>query len=369
MLSTLDAGQANDNYDGLVNINANKHFEYLGGGGVMEFKSKESYKKVINYVDNLNNDCDSDKSWYFAEIYYDKMPVDFFDFVQNYEIFDYQDLLRWCVSIIEQSPSALLMLKEAIEKDWKIAIDDLNGGDYCLDIDNKILILDNNALTPAALVRSSYFRNITLVTMVKALRDIWQEKRHGGFDEQYSPDKVLLMERLRAADLEVMAILVMWELRSEGYSDIWRHIIGSEIGDMAMVFSGYLERDPRSQFNAKGLLAAFKQWFKDAARVNSCDHDTLEYLDEVLAISDVINPFGHKTPSKINIEMISCLPDKTAYLQGQGAEILGNPTYSSVDDDINQTHLFHIMHDLESVVVGNVAFRDANLARKIFPVE
>jgi len=367
MLSTLDVGQANDNCDELVKVSANKHFEYLGSGGIMEFKSNESYKKVINCVDNLDHDCDT--SWYFAEIYYDEMPVDFFEQAQDYEIFDYQDVLRWCASVMEQSPSARLMLKEAIEKDWKITLDDLNGGDYCLDIDNKTLILDNNSLTPAALARSSYFRNITLVTMIKALRDIWQEKRHGGFDEQYSPDQVLLMERVRAADLDVIALLVMWELRSEGHSDIWRHMIGSEIGDMAMIFSGYLERDPSSQFNGQGLVAAFKQWFRDAGRVNSCDHDALEYLDEVLAVSDVINPFGRKTPSKMNIEMISCLPDKTAYLQGQGAEILSNPTYSSVDDEINQTHLFHIMHDLEAVVVEDVPFRDADLARKIFPVE
>ena len=361
MSSALNIGQTTNNEG------KNTYFEYLGNGGIMEFKSNGPYKKMINCVNNPQMGCDA--VWHFAELYLDNMPIDFFEYAGDCEIFDYKDVMKWCMSVLEHSPSARAMLKEAIEKDWKITLEDLCGGDYCLDVENKILVLDNNALVPSALGRSSYFRNVTLVTMIKALRDIWQEKRHGGFDEIYTADHVLLMERIRTADLDVIALLVAWELRSEEYPEIWRHMIGSEIGDMAMTFSGYLERDPSAQFNGHGLIAAFKQWFRDAARVNACDHDALEYLDEVLATSDLINPFGHKAPSKMNVEVLSCLPDKTAYLRGLGAEILSDPVYSSVDDEINQTHLFHIMHDLEVVTIEDVPFRDPDLARKIFPAE
>ncbi len=281
--------------------------------------------------------------------------------------FDYESILGWCASILECSPSARLMLKEASDKGWKITLEDLQGGDYCIDIEQKLLTIDNNSLNPKALERSRYFKNVTLITMVKALRDIWHEKRHGGFDELYSPEHILLMERVRAADLDVISILVAWELRFEEYSDIWRHIIGSEIGDMAMAFSGYLERDPSAQFNGQALRHSFKQWFRCSERVDACDHDILEYLDDILMSSEIANPFGRKRPAKINIELISCLPDKSAYLQGFGADILSDPIYSSLNNEINQTHLFHIMYDLEVVVVENVPFRDKELARKIFP--
>ncbi len=282
--------------------------------------------------------------------------------------YDYKDILSWCVNILDKSPSARLMLKEAIDKGWKITLEDLNGGDYCIDVEQKLLILDNNALEPEALSRSDYFKNVIFITMVKALRDIWQEKRHGGFDELYSPEHILLMERVRAADLDVVAIMIAWELRSHEYPEIWRHIIGSETGDMAMAFSGYLERDPSSQFNGQALNHSFKQWFRCSGRINSCDRDILEYLDDVLMSSDASNPFGTKKPAKLNIEILSCLPDKTAYLQGAGADILSDPAYSSLDSEINQTHLFHIMYDLEAVIINNVPFRDKELARKIFPV-
>ena len=333
----------------------------------MELKSNKPRRKTIDCL-SLDTLTVTETQWYFAELCLDCVDIDAF-VNDDAEIEDYRDILSWCASVMACSPSARLLLKEATEKDWKITVEDLNGSDYCVDVEAKLLILDNNALLPCALGRSDYFRNIMLVTMVKALRDIWQEKRHGGFDTLYSPDHILLMERIRAADLDVMAILVAWELRSEEFTDIWRHMLGSDIGDMAMAYSGYIERDPSAQFNGQGLASTYKQWFRCSKRIDSCDHDALEYMDDVLAGYDAVNPFGSKKPSKMNVEILSCLPDKTAYLQGLGAEILSDPVYAAVDNAINQTHLFHIMYDLQAVVVEDVPFRDADLARKIFPAE
>lgn len=327
-------------------------------------------KKII---DDLDSSVDCSKvsgisHWHFAELMCADMDLEFFDEAENCDIFGYEDVLSWCVSTLDQSPTGRLMLREAIDKDWTLALEDLGGSDYCIEVDQKTLILDNNALIPSTLGRSTYFRNITLITLIKALRDIWQEKRYGGFDETYAPEHVIVMERIRAADLDVMAVLTAWELRSEEQSDIWRHMIGSDIGDMAMNYAGYLERDPTAQFNGLALRATFGQWFRGEERVNSCDRDTLDYLDDVL-MSCGGDGFGTKKPSKMNIEMLSCLPDKTAYLQGYGTEILSNPLYAAIDDEINQSHLFQIIHDTKAVIVENVPFRDEALALKIFPRE
>ncbi|PCJ99098.1 MAG: hypothetical protein COA45_06550 [Zetaproteobacteria bacterium] len=355
--SILNVGQARNK----------TRIEYLGEGGTMELRANQLQKRTIDCL-SLDTLSICETQWYFAELCLDYVDVDSFE-NDDADVEDYRDILSWCASVMASSPSARLLLKEASEKDWKITAEDLRGSDYFIDVEEKLLILDNNALLPCALGKSEYFRNMMLVTMIKALRDIWQEKRHGGFDALYSPDHILLMERIRAADLDVIAVLVAWELRAEDYTDLWRHLIGSEIGDMAMCFSGYLERDPSAQFNGQALVSAYKQWFRCSKRIDSCDHDALEYMDDVLASYEAINPFGTKKPSKMNVEILSCLPDKTAYLQGLGTEILSNPVYSSVDNVINQTHLFHIMYDLQAVVVEDVPFRDADLARKIFPVE
>ncbi len=333
----------------------------------MELKSNQPVSNMIDCAALNGASYSSEQSWNFKDLYSHDIDPEHFNAMDPCTINGYDDVLAWSLQLLGMSSSARLMIQEACQHNWSITLDDLRGGDYCLDVENKVITLDNNALSPSALGRSIYFRNSTLITLIKALRDIWQEKRYGGFDELYSPDHVLFMERIRSADLDVLATLTAWELRTESYNDLWRHVIGSDLGDMAMTFSSYLERDPTSQFNGQALAAAFKQWFTDTSRVNSCDHDTLEYMDDVMMCTDTQNPFGRKKPLKMNIEVLSCLPNRTAYLQGMGAEIISNPIFSSVDDEINQTHLFHILYDMEAVIVEDVPFRDADLARKIFP--
>jgi hypothetical protein len=50
-----------------------------------------------------------------------------------------------------------------------------------------------------------------------------------------------------------------------------------------------------------------------------------------------------------------------------GETIRRDPFFAGLNDPINQTHLFHLIYDTEVTMVNNVPFRDARLARKIFP--
>lgn len=374
----------------------NNKIQDMDKGRFMEYESEKPQKRMIDcsaedhgqdftYLsfDNYNNDnplienFDHDDLWeekdsahYFSlqELNAQTLPVDYFyNRSQTQKITD-DELLTWMCSILKHAPNARPMLKEASEKDWFIALDDLEGSDYRMNVEERTLILDNSGLSADALARSDYFLNRLLVIMTKTLRDVWQEKRFGGFDEDYTPKNVILMERVRAADLDILSILVAWELQAEGYEECWYHLTGSQSADMAMVFSSYLERKPAQSLDMRqALLAAFKQWFNEPSRIDSCDHDTLEYLDEVLENSEFVNPFGYKQPGKMNIEMLSCLPGKSAYLQGLGGEIIRNSHFTAITNDINKAHLNHITHDIESVTIEHVSFRDSVLAQKIFP--
>ncbi|MCB9982893.1 MAG: hypothetical protein H6861_04345 [Rhodospirillales bacterium] len=277
------------------------------------------------------------------------------------------DLLSWTRETLSQSPSARTMLAEAKKLGWTMDIDALEGPDFHIDVPQKQIILSDQSLPISALGRSAYFKNSLLVSMIRALRDVWQEKRHGGFDVDYGPEEVLMLERVRAADLDILAVLVAWELRAEGQGSLWRHMIGSEDGDLAMRFSGYLDRDPSSLFNGKALAAAFGQWFREERRINACDHEALNYMDSLIEDAQGRETFGHKKLSAIAVERLSCLPDRTAYLQGQGREILADPLYAGLSDAINQAHFMQIIYDLKVTRVQSVPFRSAALAERIFP--
>jgi len=385
MSSILGTGHA-------ANSSRNNKVEYLGEGGIMEFEQEHRGKRVINCLADEDQQAQSCAFLAFDDYQNDNggllgepednfglafslrdicsydLNVDCFDNALDEQQFAEEHVLVWACSVMKRSSSARSMLKEASDKGWNLTLEDREGGDYCMNVEAKLLILDNGGLSGNALARSEYFLNRLLITLSKALRDVWQEKRFGGFDEDYGPKDVILMERVRFADLDTVSVLIAWELRDAGYEECWRHLVGSESCDVAMAFANYLERRPAAALDLhQALLAAFKQWFCEEVRIDACDHDTLEYLDEVLASSELVNPFGQKTPAKMNIEMLSALPTGAAYLQGQGSEILGSPTFCDKINDLNNAHLTHIVNDIESVTVENVSFRDPDLARKIFP--
>lgn len=271
-----------------------------------------------------------------------------------------RDLLAQNFSQLSKSATARMLIKEAGEQGWRIGLSRLEQHDFHLDVPARTIILDNHGLDAEGFARAPYFYHAVQVSLIRALRDAWQEKRHGGFDENYTPESVLLLERIRAADSDVMAVMIAWELNG----DLWRHLTGSEDSDIALAFSNCLEQDPVS--TGKALTATFRQWFRNVARVNVCDHETLEYMDDVLN-ANVGPAFGKKRAGKICVEVLSCLPDKTAYLRGLGEDVLSDPLYAGLSDPINQTHFMHVMRDASVCYVQNVPFRDAALAAKIFP--
>lgn len=280
----------------------------------------------------------------------------------------YNIFLAQLLNVISLSPMGSALIKEAAGQNWSLSFTGLSDSGFSVDIEARRIDLDHHGLKPEGLIRSAYFSNTALVNLVRALRDVWHEKRHGSFDTLFSPDAILMLERVRAADCDVLAIAVAWELRAAGYVDIWRHVMGSEIGDIAMAYSDFIERNPAADYiTAKALKRAFMQWYEQPERINECDHAALEYMDDVLENSDLKNPFGQKIPTRIGIEVLSCLPDRTAYLQGFGGEILADPKYSGLSEPVNQSHLMHILYDLEATVINNVPFRDASLAARIFP--
>ncbi len=277
------------------------------------------------------------------------------------------DVLQWLCSLAGHSPSARLLLKEAQGEGWGVRLDDLSQEGYAIDEAEQVILLDHFGLTANALGRSSHFRNTLLVQFVKALRELWHDREGHSFETTHRTEAVLLLERVRAADCETMAILAGWELRGAGYSDLWRLILGSEEGDMAMVFTRAMEKDPSGFYDGSVLTRAFCQWYGDEMRVAAADHATLERMDAMLEKAQGEEIFGTSSLKAADVEKMSRLPGGRAYLKGMGANIATDPYFVSVNDPINESHLFQVVYDSKVIMVEGVPFRDQRLARLIFP--
>lgn len=277
------------------------------------------------------------------------------------------DVLTWCAGLLFQSPTAGALLRMAAREGWSVGLADLQGGGYSFDLERRSILLDRCALSACALGRSGYFRYSLLMAFVRALRDVASERRFTAMESCLTPEAFMILARLRNADCDVVALVCAWELRGAGHPHVWRHMIGSPEGDMAIAFVKHLDAAPSAVLPPSALAAAFRQWFGEEFRTASSDHDALEFLDDVLGAARTRNPFGRNRLSADLVEVLSTLPDGTRYLDGVGREILADPSFLDMEDLVNQTHLLHIMRDLEAVIVADVPFRDEALARRIFP--
>ncbi len=286
---------------------------------------------------------------------------------QNLDAYPYvfetdYDVLCWATAVISESPIGLALLNKAQSFGWKLALSDLGTGGFHLEIDTKTIFIDHFGFEASAIGRSAYYRLSLIPIIAKALRDIDHEENFGAFEETYTPEATLQLERVRAADSDAISIFIGWELRGAGFDDVWRHILSSDDGDMAQVMVNILERYPTAIYNGMAIAHIFRQWYADINRIDAVDHDTLERLDYIL--HQKLGLIGIMPLDKKDILKLSQLPDGSVYLNELAQTVAKDPFFSGMNDSINQAHLFQIIYDNKVTFVKDIPFRDRILAQK-----
>lgn len=284
---------------------------------------------------------------------------------------DWHALFHDIVEELQESPLAASLLRRAMKKGWALGLATADAKDsdyfYTLDMGQQIIWLDHGGFCASAIRRAAHCRDALTGSLLRALRDIGHEMRLGAYERSLRPDAVLMMERARSADIEAVTTMIAWELRGAGYPGLWRHLLGSEEGDIALTFGYTIEKNPKSLFDGKALAATFLRWFADKMRLNACDHNTLEMLDGLMEQHSADEGWGKLSFTAEDARDLSILPDGFAYLKDEAKALVSAPEYHVVPDAINEAHLFQISHDVAVVRVAGVPFRSAALAKLIFP--
>ena len=281
----------------------------------------------------------------------------------RHDISTFAELIHHYFGLIEQSDSASRTLDQISERGWTFQFDDLGNGGYYIDGETKTVWLDHAGLEAQALARSDYFYASSMMNILRSLRDAWQEGRWDNAIRTYHPESLLMLEKMRAADSDVIAVLFAKELQMSGCDVFMRHLLAS---DDAFLGRYFLNDDHLVKVQA---ASSFRSWFLETSRVDTTDHETLCYLDGVLENAGHGNPFGRNRLTPIEVVRMGCLPDGTSYLAGYGEAVLRDPIFAGLSDEINQAHYFHLIRDMEAYFVNGVPFRSPRLASKIFPEE
>ena len=253
--------------------------------------------------------------------------------------------------------------------EWAIDFDDLNAVPYHLDVDDCRITLHNFGLKTDHLLASPYFRPQIVLALIEAIRMAHHMKWLNESIENYNPETLLMIGRLCEADVQTHKILVAWNAKIEDNNHaLWKHILCGDQSAMAVAFITALETLMSNGMDdtiaiKKSMAVAFNTWFADPDAVRNCDHDTLNMIDDMIASN---HHFGSK---KLHHNLLTCLTlmgcENTTYLDRfLQDDILKNPYYSAINDDINQSHLMQLMMDMNTISVGGIKFHDPALAAR-----
>lgn len=283
--------------------------------------------------------------------------------VKREDISTYPELINHYFDLVAYSELAGLSLNRVLKQGWNFRFDDIGNGGYYIDSETQIIWVDNSGLGAKAIAASDYFYAAIMLSVFRAIRDAWQEGRWENAVSTYHPEALLCLEKMRAADSDIVAILFAYELHNQGHGDFMRHLLASDDAGLARYFNG-------EGFVKKVQAAsAFRVWFLEQNRVDATDHETLCYLDSILEDTSYGNPFGRNRLTPLEVVRMGCLPDGTSYLAGYGEAVVRDPVFAGLSDPVNQAHYYHLVRDMESYTVNGVPFRNPRLAALIFPEE
>ena len=321
-----------------------------------DYKRFEQIENNANKPHHAQTDLTQEQALSLQD--YLTLPDDITDFLS-----DEQNALVTLLDVITNSDTGLAFVELAARAKWSITLQSDMECDYQYDIKTRVISLSLQDMSANDVMRSDYFFSHMALSLIHAFRDVWHERQGGSLKTMYNPDHMLLIERIRVADIDIISVMIADELKREGQGELWRHILTTDLNDIACAYASAR----MSGSKGEALQAAFFAWFEDIERVNSCDQDILDYLDSCL-VNRTSRPVmsGAKQPNKHVIERLSALPNKMQYLKGYGDLILTDLRFSTLYDDMIHHHFDKIIDESQATIIKGVAFRDKALAQKIF---
>lgn len=278
------------------------------------------------------------------------------------------EALVWSLSVICETKLGRDMAFDARFEDWSIEVDDIEDGHHIINPQLRILILPRFAPSALALARSQNDRTKFLLEMARGLRSIWHDMTGVRENAELTVDDQILWERLRRMDQDLCALKMAWDLREQGMGGIWRHIIASSLGDVAILASEIWEdfggTSDVPELDTFARLAP--EWLSDATLLGEVDSYTCDILDARMQKS-LREVCGVQQLTPKDLYTLSVLPGDSSYLAPVARTILYAPEFRSVPDPVNEAHIRQILEECEVLRSSPLVFSDSELEKKIFP--
>jgi len=321
--------------------------DVLGDGNLFEDGDAYSLEDLLRLVQQIQNNQD------------DANPE---TILSSTPFYSDEDALIWGLSILTQSSMGRSIAFDARFEDWSLEVDDIEDGHPIIDSQLRILILPRGTPSVSALSKSYHERLQFLTSLGRGLRMIWQDMNAIRTRIDLTADDQLFFERLRRADMDIITLRMMWDLRGSGYGSLWRHVIAGSVGEVAMSANDFWESE---KFPA-GLAQTFLSWMGCDHLLAECDNRTLDDMDSRLQRS-INDTCGISILTATDILNLSRLPEGGSYLAPLARTLCYSTEFRHIPDPVNEAHLKQILEECSEIISPSLVFRDSELERKIFP--
>lgn len=276
--------------------------------------------------------------------------------------FNDEDALIWGLTILCQSPMGRNFAFDARFEDWSLEVDDIEDGHPIINPQLRILILPRGTPSAETLSRSTYDRLQFLNNLARGLRMMWQDMHEVRARHDLTVDDQIFFERMRRADMDVMGLRILWDLKNQGYAAIWRHMLASDVSDVAIVANHFWN----DQTYPAGLTETFLTWMGSDHLLSPCDGRTLGDMDARLqkSVQDVC---GLSVLNADDILNIAHLPEGTSYLAPLARTLCYSREFRQIPELIHEAHLRQIVEECSELMIPSLTFHDSDLERKLFP--
>lgn len=197
---------------------------------------------------------------------------------------------------------------------------------------------------PAKIIRLNAFLTIedAIVALTKAMRLAWHHLQGALMNPlRFQPEDAVVIHRLMAADQDVSAIAVAWELRLAGEKSVWNALMQGCDYDLCAAYALEAMTNFRSIANGYASRMTFEKWFV-SGRCKSLDRTIIQVMlgnntDYIFDDADISRMIATDIVAKMGER-----PLGKNYLSPIVTQIMVDGLYTEIRDRANANFLWFI---------------------------
>jgi hypothetical protein len=184
-------------------------------------------------------------------------------------------------------------------------------------------------------------QNATISTL-KAMRLVWLQKQGALINPlAFQPEQAILINRMIAADNEIISIAMMWDMKLAGFEDMWNHAMAGSNYDLCSAYAMEAMTDFRAIKSGLALRATFEKWFISGR----CKSEDRKIIQTMMGKHTDIQINHEDTSRTVALDVISAMgrrPHGDNYLSSIAVQIMNDGLFNDVRDRSNANFLWFI---------------------------